>query len=81
MAGLVTVKGKVAEIFGNKFIVQDDTGRALVDLGPRGEDATAVAKGENVTVQGRFDRGVIHAQVWSTPMAAARHSAAAAPSP
>src|SRR4051812_21467763 len=26
---LVTVKGKVAEVFGNKFIVQDDSGRAL----------------------------------------------------
>ena len=59
----VAVKGSVAEIFGNKFIVQDDSGRALVDLGPRGENADAVTKGEIVTVQGRFDRGAIHAQL------------------
>jgi uncharacterized protein YdeI (BOF family) len=60
----VAVKGNVAEIFGNKFIVQDESGRALVDLGPRGKNApNAVTKGEPVTVQGRFDRGFIRAQV------------------
>jgi uncharacterized protein YdeI (BOF family) len=61
----VAVKGNVAEIFGNKFIVQDESGRALVDLGPRGELGDAVAKNETVSVQGRFDRGVIHAQIVS----------------
>lgn len=35
----------------------------LVDTGPRGEGATPVAKGDTVTVQGHFDRGVIHANV------------------
>lgn len=60
---IVAVKGTVAEIFGNKFILQDDTGRALVELGPQGEDGTAVTKGEAVTVQGLFDRGFIHAQL------------------
>jgi hypothetical protein len=59
----VAVKGKVAEIFGNKFVVQDDSGRALVDTGPRGDGRKIVDKGEAMTVQGRFDRGVIHAQV------------------
>ena len=56
-------KGNVAEIFGNKFILQDDSGRALVDLGPRGEYGNPVTRGETVTVQGRFERGVIRAQV------------------
>src|SRR6202012_679461 len=51
--------------FGNKFIVEDGSGRALVDLGPRGEDIDAVTKGETVTVQGMFDRGVFRAQVVS----------------
>jgi hypothetical protein len=62
---LVVVKGSVAEIFGNKFILQDDTGRALVELGPRGDGIDAVAKGEPVTVQGQFDEGFIHAQIVS----------------
>jgi hypothetical protein len=59
----VAAKGEVAEIFGNKFVVDDGSGRALVDTGPRGEDRKIVAKGETVTVQGRFDRGVVHAQL------------------
>ena len=59
----VAIKGEVADVFGNKFIVKDGSGRALVDTGPRGEDRGIVARGETVTVQGRFDRGVIHAQI------------------
>jgi uncharacterized protein YdeI (BOF family) len=62
---VVAVKGSVAEIFGNKFILQDDTGRALVELGPQGEDGAVVAKGEQVMVQGRFERGFIVAQLVS----------------
>jgi hypothetical protein len=56
-------KGQVAEVFGNKFIVQDDSGRTLVDTGPRGEGGKLVAKGETVTVQGHFDNGFIQANV------------------
>src|ERR1700761_5689860 len=59
----VAIKGDVAEIFGNKFVVQDGSGRALVDTGPRGDDRMVVTKGETVTVQGRFERGVVRADV------------------
>ncbi|MCZ7449878.1 hypothetical protein O8B93_20030 [Agrobacterium rhizogenes] len=58
---LVTLKGKVAEIFGNKFIVQDDSGRALIDTGPEGDDGKVVTVDEAVSIQGRFDNGVLHA--------------------
>jgi uncharacterized protein YdeI (BOF family) len=58
----VAVTGQVAEVFGNKFIVQDDSGRALVDTGRSGESGNLVAKSEMVTVQGRFEHGSIHAQ-------------------
>jgi len=57
---LVTIKGKVAEIFGNKFIVQDDSGRALIEAGPEGEGGKLVAPNEMLTVQGRFDDGFLH---------------------
>jgi uncharacterized protein YdeI (BOF family) len=63
----VAVKGQVAEVFGNKFIVQDDSGRALVDTGRSGESGNLVAKSETVTVQGRFEHGFIHAQAISHP--------------
>jgi hypothetical protein len=59
------VKGSVAEIFGNKFVLDDGTARALIDLGPRGENADTVIKGETVTVQGMFDRGIVHARIVS----------------
>jgi uncharacterized protein YdeI (BOF family) len=63
----VAVKGQVAEIFGNKFIVQDDSGRALIETGPRGEGGQLVAKSESVTVQGRFEHGFLHAELISHP--------------
>jgi uncharacterized protein YdeI (BOF family) len=58
---VVTVKGEVAEIFGNKFVVKDDTGRALIETGPSGDDGKLVALIEKVDVQGRFDKGFFHA--------------------
>jgi hypothetical protein len=62
---VVAVKGTVVEIFGSKFILQDDSGRALVELGPQGEDGNVVTRGETVTVQGVFELGFIHAQLVS----------------
>ena len=57
---VVAVKGTVAEIYGNKFVVQDASGRALIETGPRGDGGKLVAKDETVTVQGRFEDGFIH---------------------
>ena len=57
----VAVRGQVAEVFGNKFILSDDSGRALIETGRKGEDGTLVAKSDNVTVQGRFEHGFVHA--------------------
>lgn len=65
--GIVTIRGQVAEIFGNKFVMADATGRALVDTGREGEGGTLVHPGEAVTVQGRFDRGFIHAAFLVSP--------------
>jgi len=62
-SGATAIRGTVAEIFGNKFVVQDPTGRALVETGREGEDGKLVAKGEAVTVQGRFETGFLHARV------------------
>ncbi len=57
----VTIEGKVAEIFDNKFIVQDETGRALIETGPGGDDGKLVVLDEPINVQGRFDEGFLHA--------------------
>ncbi|RFB91471.1 hypothetical protein B5K08_14195 [Rhizobium leguminosarum bv. trifolii] len=60
-SSLITIKGKVAEIYGNKFILQDESGKALVETGRAGEGGALVAQGEAVTIQGRFDDGFVHA--------------------
>jgi uncharacterized protein YdeI (BOF family) len=58
---IVTVKGKVVEIYGNKFIVQDGSGRVLVESGPAGDGGKLVGLNEELNVQGRFDKGFLHA--------------------
>lgn len=60
-SGAVAAKGEVAEIFGNKFVLQDATGRTLVETGRQGEGDALVRKGETVTVRGRFENGFLHA--------------------
>lgn len=54
---VAAVKGKVTDVFGNKFVVEDATGKALVETGRAGMREKLVASGDEVTVQGRFDDG------------------------
>ncbi|SFS12435.1 hypothetical protein [Sphingomonas jatrophae] len=58
---VVSIRGRVAEIYGNKFIVDDGTGRVLVETGPQGDSRPLVTVNAPVTVQGRFGRGFMHA--------------------
>ena len=62
---IVTVRGKVAEVYGSAFILADGSGRALVEAGPHhgvlGGDSALVAVGQTVSVQGHFRDGTIHA--------------------
>ncbi|RSV34977.1 hypothetical protein CA234_20385, partial [Sphingomonas sp. ABOLE] len=57
-SGIVTVKGRVAETYGDRFVLQDGSGRTLVDAG-RG--AADVQSGAALTVQGRYLDGQLHA--------------------
>ncbi|KQN27110.1 hypothetical protein ASF00_12145 [Sphingomonas sp. Leaf34] len=65
--GIVTIRGTVAEQYGNKFVMADRTGRALVDLGRGGEGSNLVATGQPVTIQGRFEDGFVHASFLVAP--------------
>jgi hypothetical protein len=56
--GIVTIKGKVAEVYGDRFILADGSGRAMVDTG---HDSTSATTGAALTVQGRYDDGQLHA--------------------
>ncbi len=57
-SGVVTVRGRVAAVYGDRFVVEDSTGRALVDAG-RGSAPNA---GAPVLVQGRYDEGQLRAR-------------------
>ncbi|KQT54141.1 hypothetical protein ASG43_00470 [Aureimonas sp. Leaf454] len=57
----IAIRGRVAEIFGGAFVLEDASGRALVETGPSGDERPLVAAGETVTVEGRFERGTLRA--------------------
>ena len=57
--GLVTVRGKVSEVYGPMFTLADGSGRTLVDGGPRSEGL--IAAGTPVTIQGWNRNGVVRA--------------------
>jgi hypothetical protein len=58
-SGIVTVKGRVVEVFGDRFVLQDSSGRAMIDAGRRSGDIASA--GQVVTVQGRYDDGQMRA--------------------
>ncbi|MBJ6122777.1 hypothetical protein [Sphingomonas mollis] len=63
--GVVTVKGRVAEIYGDRLIVQDATGRTMV---AGGREASAnLTRGSAVMVQGRYDDGQLRASYLVDP--------------
>jgi hypothetical protein len=47
-----TVKGTVTDVFGHRFVIQGDTGKTLVDIGPKGLELVTVKVGDQVTVDG-----------------------------
>ncbi|MCQ8279364.1 hypothetical protein NFI95_13030 [Acetobacteraceae bacterium KSS8] len=57
--GIVSVHGTVTDLFGDRFLLQDPSGHALVDAGP---ETMRIATGSPLTVQGRFERGQLHAR-------------------
>ncbi|VXC49620.1 conserved hypothetical protein [Sphingomonas sp. T1] len=63
-SGVVTVKGRVVEIFGDRFVLQDATGRTMIDAGRNGNGVTADA---TMTVQGRYDNGQLRASYLVDP--------------
>jgi uncharacterized protein YdeI (BOF family) len=51
----VTIEGQVADIFGNKFVLEDGSGRVLVESGPPWHHQLSIRRGESVSVTGRLD--------------------------
>ena len=58
--GLVSIRGRVEQVYGTSFVVADGSGRALVEAERRGESQLLVKVGQPVIVQGSVGRGVVH---------------------
>lgn len=58
---VVTVRGKVAEVYGPMFILADGSGRTLVEGGRQVDGTSLIGVGQTVSVQGRFGRNMLHA--------------------
>ncbi|MDB5691365.1 MAG: hypothetical protein JWO81_428 [Alphaproteobacteria bacterium] len=59
---VVTVRGKIAEVYGSRFVLADGSGRTLVDVGRGDEAKSGLAPNQDVTVQGRYEDGVVRAR-------------------
>lgn len=55
--GGVTIEGTVTDVFGNRFVLQDASGRTLVHGGPERHMRLDIRPGERLTVIGRPERG------------------------
>jgi hypothetical protein len=49
----ISIKGKVTDLFGDKFVLEDSSGRILVQIEPGGPQALGVNSGETITAIGQ----------------------------
>lgn len=56
-SGGVTIEGRVTDVFGNKFVLEDSSGRTLVETGPAWHSRIEVRTGERLKVVGRPENG------------------------
>lgn len=47
-----TVTGTVTDTFGSRFVLETDTGKLLVDIGPKGTEKLIVKRGEKIQIEG-----------------------------
>lgn len=51
------ITGTVTDVFGNKFVLEDETGRVLVEAGPWFHHRLDIAQGEQLAVLGEMKQG------------------------
>ena len=56
---IVTVRGRVTQRFGNRFILNDGTGQVLVDVGGHESREGGITANQSLTVQGHYEDGTI----------------------
>ena len=63
--GVVTVKGRVTDVYGDRFVVADRTGKTMVAAGR--DRLGTVTAGQPLLVQGRYDDGQLRASFLVSP--------------
>jgi hypothetical protein len=58
---ITTVRGRLVEVYGNRFVLDDGSGRVLVEAGHGHERNAPLPLGQVVTAQGRYENGLIRA--------------------
>jgi hypothetical protein len=58
----VKMFGTVGDVFGHRFVMETETGRVLVDIGPKGADKVAIKRGEKVEIEGDRKESEIRAR-------------------
>lgn len=53
----IAISGEIRDVVGNEFILDDGTGRVIVDAGPRWYHQLNFKSGDRVTVIGEYDDG------------------------
>ncbi|BBK35587.1 hypothetical protein STAQ_06650 [Allostella sp. ATCC 35155] len=57
----IRIAGTVTDVFGNKFVLEDTSGKVLVESGPEWHRRLDIQPGEKLTVTGRPDGGSFEA--------------------
>lgn len=61
LAGGVVVRGRIADLFGDRFLMEDASGRILVEAG-QAEKPEGLASGQEVVIEGRLNGRVLEAR-------------------
>ncbi len=62
MAEQIKLTGTVTDVFGQRYVVEGDGKKSLVDIGPKGRDLVTIKSGDKVAVEGELtDAGEVHA--------------------
>lgn len=80
LSGGVIVRGRIADLFDDRFLIEDATGRILVDAG-KAEKPAGLESGQEVTIEGRLRGRVLEARRITLGGAGAAIPAPATPAP
>lgn len=62
LAGGVIVTGRVSDVFDDRFLIEDPTGRVLVETGSATEKPASISSGAAVRIEGRMRGRVLEAR-------------------